>query len=158
MEEFDLTGEELENLDLKLDEIMATLESEKEEVEFFYQHPIRFLNRFNLTVMSYIRNSRNLVKFIRAIREMIGSIRNIVNGCLRCKLAVIFIMFATLGKAQIAWSTVITILDSIRRSLRHFFQYTSDEIDKIIASYSSTLDKVRPSYLAFKICENVGYC
>ena len=150
---------EIEDLRRGINELMIVLEKNRKELYDFFEKPIQYLNRFRIKILDYIRLSQGLrTRFVAAIRELIGSFQNVVNRCLRCKLAVIFIMMATLGKSAQNWGAIMEVIEKVKNGIKEYLEDTSDQLDNILRTIDDFVNRGSPSRLALRICESLGYC
>lgn len=157
--EYKLSIEELTNLRRGLEKAFKDLEMNSDLFNDFNETPFIFLERYNIVILSYVNSVRSIKnRFEVAVREIIQSFGRYVNPCLVCKLAVLLIISAILGKAGVAWAGVLEFSDKILESLKEYFEGTQSQLERIIVNLDERIDRMRPSLLALKICEGLGYC
>jgi hypothetical protein len=154
-----LTEDEIANLREGIKNLMIDLEKKGIEQREFYSNPTFFLRKYKIKVMDYIHRAGGLAgRLSRSIREVIRLMKNIINPCFGCKLAVLVIMIATLGKIQYYWDLLFQVADNILESLRKYFDKTSQEIERLFNGADEYFRQYRPAELALLICKDLGFC
>lgn len=153
------TNDEILNLKIGIDSLLADLKSDTKLVSQFYSKPIHTLKKYGIKVMNYIKKERGIAsRFTQSIREFIRLMNKVINSCFKCHLAVLIIMMATLGKARLGWSSIIELLDKILKALKDYFGKTSEEIKRLLNKVNEFIGKYRPSELALLICKDLNLC
>lgn len=155
----ELTAEELNDLEEKLDAMASDLNQNPERIAQLRARPFTFLNEYRIKVLKYIRKSRELARsLITSVRTFIRKIDQKIGSCAKCKIAAVLIMLGTLGKVGLAWEAVTEVIDGIVSALKKYFDKTSAWFEGLFARLDKAIDGYKPADIAIKICRDLGYC
>lgn len=155
----ELTDEELNDLQEKLDIIASDLNQNPDRIELLRARPIAFLNEYRIKVLKYIRKSATLTRsMISSVRSFIKKVNGKIGSCVKCKIAVLLIMLGALGKVGLAWEAIVDGIDNIISALKKYFDKTREWFKEQFARLDKAIDGYKPADIAIKICRYLGYC
>lgn len=152
---------ENENQDLqaKMIQIEKELNANPRAKAELLQNPSIFLSRFRIKVQNYIKRSRDLLnRFNNSVRNLFTHLADMANKCLACKVAVLLIFYAILGKAGGAWHLTVGVCNVILEQVNKFFKDTGKSANQFCEWLSKLADNVQPHELALKICRMHNLC
>ena len=122
-----------------------------------YETPVQFLQTANIRILKHITRLSSLRRqLVNGVWKILDFLSRAINECMRCKISVLLIMLAVLGKAGMAWGRVMLARKQIIDSLKDFFDINSAFLDSIFEEIFAFTKRISPGYLALQICRSLG--
>jgi len=154
-----ITTADIQILQSGIQRIQTDLESNHQKRIHFSQDPIGFLNNYDVSLISSFTQNEDLSQnFIKNSEEIRLRIRRLFNQCTACRLSVLLAVYSVLGSCQLPIGLFMDALPTLIGVCRDILHKQDIEFERYLANLQGSIEEMRPSAFANKLCEDLGFC
>lgn len=154
-----ITTADIKILQSGIQRIQTDLASYHQKRMDFSHDPIRFLNSYDNAVISlFTRNEELSQNFLKNLKDFRLRILRLFNQCTACRLSVLLTVYSALGSCQLPIGLFMDALPTFIGVCRDILHKQDIKFEKYLADLQNSIEEMRPSALANKLCEDLGMC